>query len=211
MGTAPIDFSKLVVTVTALPPALPRPIRVTQFEVPCANCDQRFITASAHSKLYCSTACKAISKAVRAVRATRKRYPGPLPDDITYGNRIKVAFAVSGGYRDTARHRPKSTDRAVRDRDHDRCVLCGALGEQIDHIDGDSVDLANLRLLCGPCHREVTELHLRRVDDPDTIALLRHIQLRCLAPRPIRACDDEKTWRRTWRTWPMVHSQPVKS
>ena len=82
---------------------------------------------------------------------------------------MKLTWAFSGGYDRAARELPAETRAAVIERDGRRCVLCRNPGTDVDHIDGDSPDLSNLRLLCSPCHNAVTWSHVTggRVDDPE--------------------------------------------
>lgn len=48
--------------------------------------------------------------------------------------------------------------RRVITRDRGRCVQCGAPGTDVDHIThGDDHRLANLQLLCHPCHNTKTQ------------------------------------------------------
>lgn len=55
---------------------------------------------------------------------------------------------------------PLSTRRAVRHRDHGRCVRCGLAGTEQHHRvrrrDGGH-RLSNLVLLCHDCHKTITE------------------------------------------------------
>ena len=165
------------------------PVRPTRVELACANCGQSFIASTTRVRAYCSGQCKAVADVVRYIRRKRISHPGSVPDDIKHAIRIRIAFAPSGGYPAAARIVPKPTRRVVRDREHDRCVLCAAPGQEIDHIDGDSADLDNLRLVCRRCHRDVTARHLHPTQDPAGLSLLARIQLRSMAPRPIRPCD----------------------
>ena len=87
---------------------------------------------------------------------------------------------------------------AVIERDQGLCQLCGASGVEIDHIDGNSPDLSNLRLLCRTCHRQVTEQNLV----PATAEQVKEVQAlwsRVKAARPSRLCDDEQRWASAWR------------
>lgn len=51
--------------------------------------------------------------------------------------------------------------RIVLRRDNGLCVLCGAPGTSVDHVlprsQGGSHSLANLRLLCEPCHKRKSD------------------------------------------------------
>lgn len=59
----------------------------------------------------------------------------------------------------------------IRARDGNTCQLCGAAGNEVDHITnrlaGGTDDESNLRVLCAGCHRaktqaEATEARARR-------------------------------------------------
>lgn len=60
-------------------------------------------------------------------------------------------------YRERAARITAAQIRAVRERDK-VCLVCGALGTDIDHIlpvsEGGQTELLNLQLLCHPCHIE---------------------------------------------------------
>lgn len=164
----------------------------------CANCDQTFTPTSAAGR-YCTAACRQTAKAVRYARNAIAIHGQPLPPDIDDAVGIKIAHVVAGGYAEQARRLPPDVRAAVIARDQGRCTVCGQRGEEIDHIAGDSADLANLRLLCRRCHRKVTGQHLRRI--PDGHPLLRlHADLlrRIHAPTPPRPCDADD-WQQTWR------------
>lgn len=157
----------------------------------CANCDSAYTPRSSAGR-YCSPVCRQTARAVRYARDTLAAYGQPLPADVDYAVGIKVAHAVSGGYAELCRRLRPVVRAAVIARDHSRCVLCHAPGEEIDHIDGDSEDLDNLRYLCRRCHRRVTAEHLRRI--PDGHPALWHyaaLLARIHAPTPLRPCDDD--------------------
>ncbi len=60
---------------------------------------------------------------------------------------LRVAHLLAGGYHRQARALTPELREFVFARDEGKCVACGKPGEEIDHIDGDSSDLANLRLV----------------------------------------------------------------
>ena len=125
-----------------------------------------------------------------------------MPEDIKYALRIKIAHALNGGYDEDARRLSPETRQAVRDRDHDRCVLCGDAGTEIDHIDGADDSLVNLRLLCGHCHQTVTEEHLRPITEDRDKVLRDEILARINSEEPMRPCD-QPNW--NWRAWCAAH------
>jgi 5-methylcytosine-specific restriction endonuclease McrA len=166
--------------------------------VTCANCDETFVYRGPTP--YCCDLCRSIAKSIRYVRGALHRYGGRPPEDVKYAIKMKIAHTLVGGYHEQARHLDANTRQAVGERDDGKCLLCHAPGEEIDHIDGDSNEPVNLRLLCKPCHREVTEARLVPIRGPEQIALLAEIRRRCEAPVPERPCDHED-WHRVWRRW----------
>jgi hypothetical protein len=173
------------------------PVRITR---PCANCGLTF-DAGLDDDPYCALRCHDEAKAVRYARRQYAKYGlGSVPEDVTYAIGIKVAHALAGGYDRRARTIPADARLAVRERDGERCQMCGAAGEEIDHISGSSPDPANLRLLCGPCHREVTSSRLVPIDDPATLARRDVMFERAMSPSPLRPCDADE-WASSWRAW----------
>lgn len=144
------------------------------------------------------------------VRYARRKYAehgDRLPDDIRWAVRTKIAHALSGGYDERARHLPQATRVMVRELDAGRCVLCGDPGREIDHIDGPSGDLANLRLLCEDCHHQITASRFVPIDDAETQGRANWLRVRISVPDPIRACGSV-TWGLEWQTWLVEHRQP---
>ncbi len=122
-----------------------------------------------------------------------------------------MAMALSGGYDSAARYLPAAARQAIIDRDGGHCVLCDGPGNEIDHIDGDSPDPANLRLLCHSCHAGVTLSHCGHHDDPRTDAeidaLFDRLTARIDEATPTRACDDAEDWAATWRSSILQHAE----
>jgi 5-methylcytosine-specific restriction endonuclease McrA len=144
----------------------------------CASCAESFEDDVFNPlRLYCSVQCRGVAKAVRYPRGLRERglwQPGvPLRKDLDDAVRYKIAHALGGGYDANARRIPPATRDLVWERDDGRCVLCGEPGEEIDRIDGSSNDPETLRLVCRPCHHEITNRHLSPVVDPGRIRLAR--------------------------------------
>ncbi len=80
---------------------------------------------------------------------------------------------------------------------------------EIDHIDGDSSDPGNLRLLCHSCQAGVTMSHQRHVDprtEPEIDALFDQLTARIDLATPTRVCDAAD-WALTWRAWTLQHAQ----
>lgn len=165
---------------------------------PCDNCDTVFQPRSSTGR-YCGKACQQTVKAVRYARGAIARHGQPRPTDINFAVGIKIAHVLVGGYAEQNRRLPPDVRAAVIARDQGRCTLCQRPGEEIDHIAGDSADPNHLRLLCRPCHRKITQQHLRRIPDGHS-ALRLHTDLlaRIYAPTPLRPCDAEN-WAQTWR------------
>lgn len=168
-------------------------------ERPCANCDTPFTPASVAGR-YCTSVCRQTAKAVRYARSAIATHGQPLPPAIDEAIGIKIAHVLAGGYAEQTRRLPADVRAAVIARDHGRCVLCQHPGEEIDHANGDSNAVADLRLLCRRCHRRVTGEHLHRIPDGHPAHLTRQSLLaRIHAVTPLRPCDAAD-WTQTWRT-----------
>jgi 5-methylcytosine-specific restriction endonuclease McrA len=166
----------------------------------CVNCDQVFVV-SRHATLYCSQRCRQDSKLVRYVRACLK--DGRVEDPLVRGAiRTRFAFAYSekGYYDEKARQVPPDIREKVIERASGLCEQCGAVGTEIDHINGDSYELDNLQLLCHDCHSEKTEANMVPLT-PDheryeeITARETELRSRIDAPTPLRPCDDESSWK----------------
>ena len=142
----------------------------------CANCDVRFQSGS-RLTAFCSLACKSQAGVVRAFQSAFSTYGrNSLPEDVEQALRIQMAHALSGGYDSVARYLPRAAREAIIERDGGLCVFCQSPGTEIDHIDVDSSDPTNLRLLCHSCHAGVTMSHHRHIDprtEPEVDALFR--------------------------------------
>jgi hypothetical protein len=212
--TALVTELKFEVAEVGLPPRrAPRPRGprrkprkpTTFLLLPCPNCDERFKAPGHTSRAYCGQPCGAEANAVRYARKRFADYPdGDLPDDIDYAIRIQLAHAVASGYPRAERLLPPEVRAAVFERDAGLCVICGEPGEDIDHINGSSPDLGNLRLLCKDCHREVTEKHLVPATGPE-LEKFAELHARIEAPEPLRPCDAVD-WARCWRKWRKDHA-----
>jgi 5-methylcytosine-specific restriction endonuclease McrA len=181
----------------------------------CVNCDQVFVVSGA-ARLYCSPRCHQDAKLVRYVRACIKdgRMNDPL---VREAIRTRFAFAYSekGFYDEKARRIPPDKRQQVIELDKGLCRLCGAVGSEIDHIDGDGDDLDNLQLLCRDCHSEKTEANMVPIT-PDheryEEILVRESELRSRidAHTPLRPCDDETNWNSIYRDLMTVQRQLLK-
>lgn len=119
----------------------------------CANCLDAL--PEEVDALYCSELCEQTAATIRWWR--RKIALGEVDrQDIRDTRRMRVAHILGGGYHERARRLSPETRAFVRDRDGGLCVMCGQPGVEIDHIDGDAGNPANLQLLCRPCHGDKT-------------------------------------------------------
>ncbi len=129
-----------------------------------------------------------------------------------YALQVRLAFlhtAYLGHgqvYDETGRYLTPAQKAAIRGRDGGLCVKCGKPGAKIDHIDDSSDDPSNLQLLCLDCHHAKTREAMTAITNPaDRAAVAElHAELasRIDSTAPARACDNEQTWAKAWRTWP---------
>jgi len=170
----------------------------------CVNCDQVFVV-SRHAALYCSQRCHQDAKLVRYVRACIKggRMNDPL---VRAAIRTRFAFAYSekGYYDEKARQLSPVKRQQVIERDKGACRVCGAVGTEIDHINGYSDDLDNLQLLCHDCHSEKTEANMVPITPvheryEEILARESELRSRIDAPTPLRPCDDETNWNNLYK------------
>lgn len=138
-----------------------RPTRF--FEVDCANCGDTFITPSSITA-FCSTDCQGEADAVRKIRreiANNLDSPEQAPDSVIRNVRVKVHWALRGGYSRPITNRLR---KEVWERDHGLCTECGKPGAEIDHIllplsDPRRGTADELRLVCKSCHDDITDLN----------------------------------------------------
>jgi 5-methylcytosine-specific restriction endonuclease McrA len=156
----------------------------------CANCDVAL--PSSILGLYCSELCKQTAEWVRYARRVMR--DGRAKDDeVRYALRIRRAHILAGGYAKDERRLDPEIRRAVVKRDNGRCQACGAEGTEIDHIAGDSGDLANLQLLCHACHRSKHE-EMLVPSTPEKVLEAQALWSRVEVTPPRRLCDDESSW-----------------
>jgi hypothetical protein len=181
----------------------------------CANCDETFVAN--RPKVYCCPRCHDQADLVRYERRYRAEFhvghlPRMLalqafPPDIRDAIKTKSMFALGEGYDASARRLSPQERDDISQRDEGRCVLCGALGVEIDHIDGPRRDPNNLRLLCAACNQRLAYGHARPIaDNPDAEQRLAKLTCRIEASKPLRDCDDHIAWKGTWRGWVAEHT-----
>jgi 5-methylcytosine-specific restriction endonuclease McrA len=180
---------------------------VVEFTLRCADCEQEVRLDRKPRTPFCGDLCRERSSLVRYERRLRIRLaeePGfKIDEDIAYALMIRRAHVLSGGYGHDKHKIPPEIRAKVIARDGGRCVKCGAPGQEIDHISGPDPDLANLQLLCTPCHRSKTDKNLVPIsaDDPKDEHLRqmqRDIMARIDSVEPLKVCDAPE-WATTWR------------
>ena len=168
-----------------------------RFPFPCVNCDSPVPNA----RLFCSDLCRDEAKYVRYYRKVIDE--GSVEDlEIREALLIKRAHILAGGYDWRLRQLPQELRRAVIDRDRGVCRRCGQPGAEIDHINGASLDPANLQLLCADCHRKKTMQQIRPVSreaHPEVFAKAAALDERVMSAEPLRLCDHSD-WNRLWRS-----------
>lgn len=177
----------------------------------CAECGTRFPALAARGLLYCQPKCREIGKYIRYHRGVIARYGDlpltQLPADIREALLQKRPHLLGEGPgHDAVARRLSPARRAeVIARDRRRCVLCAAPGEEIDHIDGDSDNPSNLRLLCRACHHDVTAAHLQPATEASR-ARAAELDARVHAEHPARPQDDAAAWAPIKTTWVADHA-----
>lgn len=188
-------------TATAKEPKTP-----TVWNHHCPNCDNQFV--GRYRIIYCSLRCHDEAKAVRYARHKAIEYPDGPPQDILDAMHDKIAHALSGGYDAAARHLTKEVRIFVKVRDENLCQLCGAVGTEIDHIDGDSSELSNLQLLCDPCHNKKSRSHYKPITEPEILARAHFLDFRITSDEVVYP-SDVPSW--PWRAWLREHNAIVST
>lgn len=170
----------------------------------CVNCGDTLswdpLPPPAHRRwLFCTQLCQQEAKYVRYFRSTardgRQSDPGVLQE-----LDMKLAHILGGGYPAEKRRLSQSTRDLVFERDSGRCVHCGRVGEEIDHVDALDEHVlnspANLQLLCKACHLDKTRQNLVPLDRADiaTHAAAARLDARCRALEPLSLSDDYQQW-----------------
>jgi hypothetical protein len=160
----------------------------------CVNCDGPV----PGPVLYCSAVCEEEAGTIRYVRRcwSEGRH---LQPDVAEAIRIRVAWLMSGGYTARQRFLAAEVRQAVFERDGRLCQLCHqAEATEIDHIYGDSGELANLQAVCHGCHVQKTVAQLKPLEGPLT-ADQELVRARLQARSPLRDCDDHMAWPKSWQ------------
>lgn len=162
----------------------------------CANCFEQLYEGI--EGLFCTERCSQTAKFVRYSRATAS--DGRIDDpDVQLALRTRLAHILGDGYHQAARKLPDALRRQLWIRDRSTCVQCGGPGTEIDHIDGDSSDLANLQLLCPACHHAKTAERMKPVN-AEQMAWIRDLKRRRVRPVvPALLADDGIRWPAEWR------------
>lgn len=166
----------------------------------CPNCDKDFVMTKA-VQVYCPAPARCYDEA-DAVRYARKKYEEyagqSLPMDIQAAIDMNRHLAwETTGYDKRERKKADAQRLAVFERDKGRCVECGRIGSEVDHIDGtDSNRLDNLQLLCVDCHEKKTYeaygylLDARRErEDPDAEESAPPVSWEAMTP------EEQESWR----------------
>lgn len=199
-----------VFDVPAMPHRHARPATPKIVEASCANCDARYGLPRCRRSPYCTARCHDQAKYVRYARAKRREYGENLPADISYALRVKRLHALGESYDDSARRISPARRREVWIRDGGLCTSCGEPGEEIDHRDGPSDELANLQLMCRPCHRRKTAAKVVLVGSASGLVDAMALRMRERSSVALRPCDSED-WSLTWRAWQRVHRTEAES
>lgn len=167
----------------------------------CANCMMEL--ADEVEGLFCSELCRQTAETVRYWRRVSRDGRLGQPD-VKETLRTRVAHLLAGGYNRPVRRLAKSTRDAIWARDGGRCVVCGHPGEEIDHIDGDSPDLANLQLLCKDCHHAKTATRIVPATSEQMVVIKKLERERVAPDVPLLLCDDEVEWAKGWSSLKMA-------
>ncbi len=157
----------------------------------CANCMTELPPQI--QGLFCSELCQQTAEVIRYWRRISR--DGRIDrSDVKLALQTQIAHLLAGGYPERLRRLPAEVREAVWERDQGRCRLCGAPGEEIDHISDSSPALDNLQLLCKPCHQRKTSERMVPAS-PQGQRRIKQIWRERVAPdEPTYLCDDEEQW-----------------
>ena len=170
----------------------------------CASCLKPLDPAEVGKKHvgFCSEHCRKQAEKIRYVRQAIRdgRSTDPLTALVIFSNMITfLAF-------DLAYTRPRLSDKLRQEvlaQNDGRCVSCNERpATEVDHIDGGSIELSNLRGLCRRCHvlkprgeipDDLTRDGAGTIDTSEQSQELR--QLWRLALRSHQPLDEAPEWR----------------
>jgi hypothetical protein len=157
----------------------------------CANCMAQLTPQI--ERLFCSELCRQTADVIRYWRGISRDGRIEKPD-VDTALKTRVAHLLAGGYPEQARRLSPATRTQVWERDQGLCRQCGGLGQEIDHIDGDSPMLSNLQLLCAPCHQRKTAAHMVPASTLHQRMIEKLWRERVAPNEPTLLCDDKDQW-----------------
>ena len=174
----------------------------------CMNCGAQ---AQPRYFIYCGELCHQTCKHVRYIRRC-------ISDGRIWRRDIQSAIGTrlltlnDDGYPAAERYLSKAVRQQVFARDNNRCACCGKPADEIDHIDGSSNELGNLRAICGACNRAkaFADARLATPEEAKAIeAMWSDIAKRIASPTPLKFCDCG-TWEQMWRKLGSVRKVAVR-
>jgi hypothetical protein len=162
----------------------------------CANCIQPLPRQV--EGLFCSELCGQVADTVRYLRRVGRDGRIAQPD-VRLAVSTRMAHLLAGGYHKRARSIPGHVRELVWQRDDGRCRSCGAPGEEIDHVEGDSAGMGNLQLLCRTCHHAKTASRMLPATEEQRQTIRELMESRVQPDRPVLLCDDQDAWREVWQ------------
>jgi 5-methylcytosine-specific restriction endonuclease McrA len=161
----------------------------------CANCDAPL--EMENQSLFCDGFCMYMAESIRWLRRVQRdssRRNNPITKDAVD---TRMALLIAGRYYEEERRLSPAERLVIIERDGGKCGADGAI--QVDHIDGDSPDPANLQLLCVPCHNEKTKSGFVPASEEQKAWAADFWKTRIVAKLPFRLSDDETRWTAEWK------------
>jgi|GEM_PF-6004763 hypothetical protein len=163
----------------------------------CANCGELVEKPSPYCGEYCQQFAGTIRYSRKAIQARRTD-----DEDFHIGLGTRLIALLKGGYPTKARSLDKETRDFVFGRDKMICQICGGTADQIDHINGSSSAITNLRAVCGKCNRKLAVDNVSFVNIEEnansgncTHETLQELAVRIAAPNNQFFCDDYNVWK----------------
>jgi len=171
---------------------------------PCANCARPI---NGGTKVFCCDLCSDVPNTIRYIRRTAE--DGRIEDPkVQEAIEIKIALILGGGYPKTARRLSAKQRDDVMSTAQGKCAICGAPGNEIDHIKGSSSESVNLQLLCHECHLEKTHDAMGPAPEALVEGVYRPMVRRARNEVPNQPCDstdwDHKRWAAKEPKFPQV-------